>query len=47
MFVVEDNPYGLLSFTGEPVRAMRADAPDDVVYLGSFSKTLAPRLRVG
>ncbi|ADP82681.1 putative transcriptional regulator, GntR family [Pseudofrankia inefficax] len=47
VLVVEDNPYGLLSFTGAPVRAMRADAPDDVVYLGSFSKTLAPGLRVG
>ncbi|ORT47493.1 PLP-dependent aminotransferase family protein [Frankia sp. B2] len=47
VLVVEDNPYGLLSFTGEPVRAMRADAADDVVYLGSFSKTLAPGLRVG
>ncbi len=50
VLVVEDNPYGLLSFTGEPVRAMRAmcaDAPDDVVYLGSFSKILAPGLRVG
>ncbi len=47
VLVVEDNPYGLLSFTGEPVRAMRADAPDEVVYLGSFSKTLAPGMRVG
>jgi 2-aminoadipate transaminase len=47
VLVVEDNPYGLLAFDGEPVRAMRADAPDDVVYLGSFSKTLAPGLRVG
>ncbi len=47
VLVVEDNPYGLLSFTGEPVRAMRADAPDEVVYLGSFSKTLTPGLRVG
>jgi DNA-binding transcriptional MocR family regulator len=47
VLVVEDNPYGLLSFTGEPVRAMRAEAPDDVVYLGSFSKTLAPGMRIG
>jgi DNA-binding transcriptional MocR family regulator len=47
VLVVEDNPYGLLSFTGEPMRAMRADAPEDVVYLGSFSKTLSPGLRVG
>ena len=48
VLVVEDNPYGLLSFDAEPVRALRADAPDDsVVYLGTFSKSLAPGLRVG
>ncbi len=47
VLVVEDNPYGLLAFDHEPVRALRADAADDVVYLGSFSKTLAPGLRVG
>jgi 2-aminoadipate transaminase len=47
VLVVEDNPYGLLALDGEPMRALRADAPDDVVYLGSFSKTLAPGLRVG
>jgi DNA-binding transcriptional MocR family regulator len=47
VLVVEDNPYGLLHFDGEPVRALRADAPEDVIYLGSFSKTLAPGLRVG
>ena len=47
LLVVEDNPYGLLGFDGDPIRALRADAPDDVVYLGSFSKTFAPGLRVG
>ncbi len=48
VLVVEDNPYGLLTFDGDPARALRADAPADaVVYLGSFSKTLAPGLRVG
>ncbi|MFC5720622.1 PLP-dependent aminotransferase family protein [Streptomyces gamaensis] len=46
VLVLEDNPYGLLHFDGEPMRALRADDPD-VVYLGSFSKTLAPGLRVG
>ncbi|MEV6674577.1 PLP-dependent aminotransferase family protein [Streptomyces sp. NPDC051162] len=46
VLVVEDNPYGLLHFDGGPMRALRADDPD-IVYLGSFSKTLAPGLRVG
>ncbi|MEV5412096.1 PLP-dependent aminotransferase family protein [Thermopolyspora sp. NPDC052614] len=47
VLVVEDNPYGLLRFDGEPLRALRADDPEGVVYLGSFSKTLAPGFRVG
>ncbi|MFB9251193.1 PLP-dependent aminotransferase family protein [Sphaerisporangium melleum] len=47
VLVVEDNPYGLLGFDGEPMRALRADDADGVVYLGSFSKTLAPGFRVG
>jgi DNA-binding transcriptional MocR family regulator len=47
ILIVEDNPYGLLGFDGEPLRALRADDPEGVVYLGSFSKTLAPGFRVG
>jgi len=47
LLVVEDNPYGLLGFDSEPQRALRADDPHGVVYLGSFSKTIAPGLRVG
>ncbi|MGI5162530.1 PLP-dependent aminotransferase family protein [Microbispora sp. CA-102843] len=47
VLVVEDNPYGMLGFDGEPMRALRADDPEGVVYLGSFSKTLAPGFRVG
>ncbi len=48
ILVLEDNPYGLLGFDGPPVRAIRArGGQDDVVYLGSFSKTFAPGLRVG
>jgi 2-aminoadipate transaminase len=44
--VVEDNPYGLLGFTGRIYPALRSlDA--GVVYLGSFSKTFASGLRVG
>jgi DNA-binding transcriptional MocR family regulator len=47
LLVLEDNPYGLLGFDAEPMRAMRADEPEQVVYLGSFSKTFAPGFRVG
>ncbi len=47
LLVVEDNPYGLLGFEGEPLRALRADDPDGIVYLGSFSKTFASGVRVG
>ena len=45
--MVEDNPYGLLGFDGEPMRALRADDDDGVVYLGTFSKTFAAGVRVG
>ncbi|GGC80084.1 GntR family transcriptional regulator [Tersicoccus solisilvae] len=47
VLVVEDNPYGMLAFDGEPARPLRADNPDDVVYLGTFSKIFAPGLRLG
>ncbi len=47
ILLIEDNPYGLLGFDGDPQRALRADSTDGVVYLGSFSKTFAPGLRVG
>src|SRR5690349_12751964 len=44
--VVEDNPYGLLGFSGTVYPALRS-FDRDVVYLGSFSKTFASGLRVG
>ena len=47
ILVLEDDPYGLLGFDGEVPRAMRADDADGVIYLGSFSKTIATGLRVG
>jgi 2-aminoadipate transaminase len=47
LLVVEDNPYGLLGFDGEPLRALRADDDHSVVYLGTFSKTFAAGVRVG
>jgi 2-aminoadipate transaminase len=47
ILVLEDNPYGLLYFDGPPPHAMRSVEKDGVVYLGTFSKTLAPGFRVG
>jgi 2-aminoadipate transaminase len=47
VLVLEDNPYGLLGFDGEPLPALRSADDEGVVYLGSFSKTFAPGLRVG
>ena len=44
--IVEDDPYGELSFEAPPPASLRArDA--DVIALGTFSKTLAPALRTG
>ncbi|HWR85589.1 MAG TPA: PLP-dependent aminotransferase family protein [Rhodoglobus sp.] len=47
ILVLEDNPYGLLYFDGPPPHAMRSVEEEGVVYLGTFSKTLAPGFRVG
>ncbi len=45
--VIEDNPYGDLWFDEPPAPPLAAHAPEDVLYLGSFSKVLAPGLRLG
>lgn len=47
VLVVEDNPYGLLGLDGRTYPALRSMDPENVVYLGSFSKTFASGLRVG
>ncbi len=48
LLVVEDNPYGLLRFEGEPQPTLYAlDGGDYVLYLGTFSKILSPGIRVG
>jgi 2-aminoadipate transaminase len=56
ILVLEDNPYGLLRYEGEPLStlhsldalaAKRGGASDFVVYLGTFSKILSPGLRLG
>jgi 2-aminoadipate transaminase len=45
--VIEDNPYGLLSFDGTSLPSIHEVDPDNVFHLGSFSKIVAPGLRVG
>ena len=45
--VIEDDPYGDLTFDGLRFPSLLSMAPDRVVYLGSFSKIIAPGLRVG
>ena len=47
ILILEDNPYGLLSFEEDVPPAIRSLNDDGVIYLGSFSKTLAPGFRVG
>jgi 2-aminoadipate transaminase len=45
--VIEDDPYGALDYAGAPLPTLLSMAPEHVVHLGSFSKVLAPGLRVG
>jgi 2-aminoadipate transaminase len=48
LLVLEDNPYGLLRYEGEPLAPLRAlDGGVYVLYLGTFSKILAPGIRLG
>ncbi|MCI9886878.1 PLP-dependent aminotransferase family protein [Micrococcales bacterium 31B] len=47
VLIVEDNPYGLLRYDGEPLPSLYSLDPENVLYLGSFSKIFAPGLRVG
>lgn len=45
--LIEDDPYGTLSYKGEPMPKMVAMNPDGVIYMGSFSKVLTPGIRLG
>ena len=45
--LIEDNPYGDLWFDQEPPAPLTARNPEGCIYLGSFSKVLAPGLRLG
>lgn len=45
--VVEDNPYGELRYRGTPTASFLDLLPEQTVLLGSFSKTVAPAMRLG
>ena len=47
VFIVEDDPYGELRFEGENIAPIISLHRENVLYLGTFSKTLAPGIRLG
>jgi DNA-binding transcriptional MocR family regulator len=48
LLVVEDDPYGLVRFEGEPAPTLfELSGGEGVIYSSSFSKTIAPGVRVG
>jgi len=47
LLVLEDDPYGLVRFDGEPLPSLFELSGGEVAYSSSFSKTIAPGLRVG
>ncbi len=47
LLVIEDDPYGMLSFEGDAPLPLRARRREGVFYCSTFSKTFAPGLRVG
>jgi 2-aminoadipate transaminase len=48
LLVLEDNPYGLLRYEGNPLPTLRSlDGGEFVIYAGTFSKILSPGVRLG
>ena len=48
LLILEDNPYGILRYEGEPLPTLLSlDRDANVIYLGSFSKILSPGIRTG
>ena len=45
--ILEDNPYGDLWFDAPPPSSLASRLPEQCIYMGSFSKVLAPGLRLG
>ncbi len=47
LLILEDDPYGELSYAGDTPCSIRSLAPERTVYMGSFSKVLSPGIRLG
>lgn len=47
LFVLEDDPYGLVRYEGRPLPSLHELSGGAIAYSSSFSKTIAPGLRVG
>ncbi len=47
LLVLEDNPYGLLRYEGDPLPTLRSLDDEFVIYAGTFSKILSPGVRLG
>lgn len=45
--IIEDDPYGRIQFEGAPLPSLYELAPEQVIYVGSFSKVIAPGFRLG
>ncbi len=47
LLILEDNPYGLLRYEGDPLPTLRSLDDEFVIYAGTFSKILSPGVRLG
>jgi 2-aminoadipate transaminase len=47
LLVMEDNPYGMLRYEGDPLPTLRSLDEEFVIYAGTFSKILSPGVRLG
>jgi 2-aminoadipate transaminase len=47
LLLIEDDPYGELSYSGDKLPSLLSMNPQGVLYTGSFSKLLSPGMRVG
>lgn len=45
--IIDDNPYGEIRFDGDPLPTLKSYGGDGVIAIRSFSKILAPGLRIG